>query len=229
MNSKTSCENKEFFSIEQVAIYVVGGEPENDKFVAKNKREISFIEEDLITAVKTDIEIIRKLIASGYKEMEDGYDLEQDAGVYLEDAGFCLEDASSRQGVDFYKSLKKDDFSALNKAVHSTTQSIKLNVKEVKSWLKRHDIHSEFFFPDISKKEGKKTVLDMRIAELRKLTNEYGKHVLEEMTRIEVWELLHAKDHRLFKKFDNAEGGSVKELFDNQSILTFTSGRPLGA
>lgn len=204
--------NKKLLTIEQVAIFACGGDPENEKFIEKNKKYISFIEADLITAVRNDIEIIRKLIESGYNRLDDKH--------------YDFEDACCQHGVDFYESLKMNDFAVLNKNIHPTNQSIKLNIKEIKSWLSRHEINSEFVFPELSHKKANSSVLDKRIAKLKELTSEYRKHVLEGMTRIEVWELLHAKDNRLFKKFDNAEGGSVKELFDNQSILIFSPGRP---
>lgn len=130
---------REFLTIEQAAIFIVGGNPESEKFVTKNIREISSIASDLATAVRNDKEIIRKLIASGHNSIEDKL--------------YDFKDICDEYGVEFFESLKINDFAVLDENIHPTIESIKLSVKEIKSWLIRHEIGSLFSIPEKSEKE----------------------------------------------------------------------------
>jgi len=124
---------QKFLTIEQTAILITGGDPDCEKFITEHKRRISFIAADLTTAVRNDKEIIRKLIACGHNSIEDKF--------------YDFQNTCSEYGVQFFESLKIDDFAVLDENIHPTIDSIKLSVKEIKSWLNCHGISARFFFP----------------------------------------------------------------------------------
>jgi hypothetical protein len=205
---KINWQDRELLTIEQIAVLVCDGDPTNLKFIEAKKKEISIVTGDLIEAVTDDISIARKLNEAGYLKLDEG----------------AFEAACADYGVGFYKSIIRNDLSALDKDI----QLIRLYATEVKFWLRRHSISSVFFFPSSETgnvQEVKKTVQSQRKQLLAGLLKEHGEEMLMGKKRIGVWELLHQKDSKLFPYRESATESTVKKFFDNQSLLAFPKGR----
>ena len=112
--------NKPALTVEQVAVLACGGNPTDMEFIKVHEAEIKEIYTPLAIQVKADLKKVHEL-----------YDV-----------------AKLLDEVFFYKSIERNDFLALKKEVHPTSESIELEVSEIKAWLASRAVKPQFFFSD---------------------------------------------------------------------------------
>lgn len=118
------------FTIEQISILTIGGNPTDVKFIESHREEISVIEGKLVKCVVTELEELKRLHTAGYKDN-------------------VLEDACSDFGMIFYSSLRENYLSSSTGVLlHSSIHSIELYVSEINKWFKSMEMKPIFFFPE---------------------------------------------------------------------------------
>lgn len=205
-------QGQDTLTIEKAAILAGGGDPDKKISSQPNKETILVIEADLRLEVISTLNYARKLVEAGM------------VGRYVDEFNDfdIFERECNEYGVYFYRSISDDSFAALDESRHPNLDTIKLSVRELKAWLKSHQIISTFFFPN-EDSSGSAFIPDKqqkREAVLIRLIDRRGKEELLKLGQTEVWRLLCEERSDLFQRDGRSLSNDlIKAFFRKQNLL----------